>query len=316
MGVQHGKRYGDELIQTKEAEGKTFFGTIPQEESIRLKKLGFIQNRGTDKFNCNVITRSGRIGVGELQAITDIAQEYGNGEVALTGGATIEILGIPYNQVAGVIQACKEKGIEIGGTGAKVRPAITCQGEMCRFGVIDSHELAEKIKQLFYRRLGQEELPNKFEIAVSACPSNCIGADVYDLGIVGIRIPKYDAALCRGCKSCAIDRICPEGAAKVTEGKLRFYKGSCNHCGLCIEQCPFGAVKETTVGYRVYIGGSRGKLTQKGYSFHGIITNEEAVLSVIDRLIHLYQKEGQPGEWFVETVNRIGAESIEERVLG
>lgn len=316
MGVQHNKVYGDELFKVEEALNFLLPGRIPQEESIRLKNMGFIQNKGTDKFNCNVISRSGIITAEELEIITGIAYEYGNGQVALTGGSTVEITGIPYRCIAAVVECCEANGIEIGGMGAKVRPVVSCQGDLCRFGVVsDAHKLAEKIQGLFYNRLQDEELPNKFEIAISFCPSDCFGANTYDLGIVGISIPKLELNHCKGCKKCSVERFCPSGAAKVEDGTLKISQSQCDYCGLCVNRCPFGVVKENMKAFRVYIGGNRGKLTRKGYSFKKLIVTEEALLSVIDRLIYLFKTEGEPGEWFSDTVDRLGAEKLEERVL-
>ncbi len=316
MGVQHNKVYGDELFKVEEALNLLLPGRIPQEESIRLKHMGFIQNKGTDKFNCNVISRSGIITAEDLEIISQIAYEYGNGQVALTGGATVEITGIPYRHIAAVIECCEANGIEIGGMGAKVRPVVSCQGDMCRFGIVENaQKLAEKVQGLFYHRLQHEELPNKFEIAISFCPSDCSGANTYDVGIVGISIPKLQLNLCKGCKKCSVERFCPTGAAKVTEGVLQVSRQDCDYCGLCVNRCPFGSVKETMKAFRVYIGGNRGKSVKKGYCFSKIIVTEESMLSVIDRLIYIYKTEGEPGEWFSDTVERLGAKQIEDRVL-
>lgn len=316
MGVQHNKVYGDELFKVEEALNLLLPGRIPQEESIRLKNMGFIQNKGTDKFNCNVITRSGLITAEDLEVITQIAFEYGDGKVAIMGGSTVEIIGIPYRHIAAVIECCRENGIEIGGMGAKVRPVVSCQGDMCRFGIVENaQKMAEKIQGLFYHRLQNEELPNKFEIAISFCPSDCSGANTYDVGIVGISIPRLELNHCKGCGKCSVERFCPTGAAKVADGVLKIQQKECDYCGLCVNRCPFGTVKESMKAFRVYIGGNRGKLMRKGYSFSKLIVTEEAMLSVIDRLIYIYKTEGEPGEWFSDTVDRLGAQRIEERVL-
>ena len=317
MGVQHNKVYGDELFNVEETVNLLLPGRIPQEESLRLKKLGFIQNKGTDKFNCNVISRSGIITAEELEIITKIAFEYGNGKVALTGGATVEIIGIPYRNIAAVVECCQLNGIEIGGTGAKVRPVVSCQGDTCRFGMVqNAQKFAEKVQALFYTRLQDEELPNKFEIAISSCPSDCIGANTFDLGIVGISIPKLEVNRCKGCNKCSVERFCPTGAARVVDKTIKIDREECDYCGLCVNRCPFGVAKENTKAFRVYIGGCKGKLMRKGYSFSKIITSEESVLSVIDRLIYIYKTEGEPGEWFWETIERLGPDKVEERVLG
>ena len=47
--------------------------TIPQEEVRRVKALGCLHCKGTDLFNCRVITRNGKITTQNMQRIVDAA---------------------------------------------------------------------------------------------------------------------------------------------------------------------------------------------------------------------------------------------------
>lgn len=290
-------------------------GSVPCQEADRLKELGFVQNKGTNRFNCRVVTRSGRLNAPELKEVIRMAEEYGEGEIIFVGDGTIEIKGILYENVDQVLKQCKEHGISTGGTGAKVRPIVPCAGKECAYSIFDAYALAEKLRELFYVRLHDVELPGKMEIAVSACPQNCADVDLYDIGIIGIKVPQCDQVNCMGCKNCAVVKRCPQAAAQVVDRRIKIHSKKCIKCGLCVGICPFGTITKGTMAYRVYIGGSRGQKKREGRSFDRLFTMEEAVLSVVDRLIGVYQDEGRAGEAFYETVGRIGFETVEKKVI-
>lgn len=296
-------------------EEKTEKGVVRSREADRLKELGFVQNRGTDRFNCRVITRSGRMSTSEVKEILYLAEEYGEKEVIISGDGNLEIKGIAYENIDKVLEYCKKHRISIGGTGAKVRPITTCMGKECVYGILDAYELAEKLRELFYVRLHNVTLPNKLEIAVSGCPTNCTDVDLYDIGIMGIRIPQCEMVNCMGCKTCAIEKKCPNAAAGVVNEKLRIDSKKCTKCGLCVGACPFGTITKGTVAYRIYVGGSKGQKKRKGHSLEQLFTAEESVLSVVDRLIGLYQEEGRDKETFYEMLDRIGLKNVERKVF-
>lgn len=290
-------------------------GGVSLSETDRLKELGFIKNSGTDKFNCRVVTRSGRMNVPELKEITYMAEVFGDQEVILTPDGAVEIKGISYGNVDKVLEHCKKHSISTGGTGARVRPILTCTGKECAYSILDAYALAEKLRELFYVRLHEVRLPGKMEIAVSGCPSNCVDADLFDIGIVGVKIPQCELVNCMGCKSCAVEKKCPQGAARVEQEKLKIQPEKCSKCGLCVGVCPFGAVTKSLTGYRIVAGGNKGLSKREGFQFRPLFTTEESVLTVVDRLIGIYQEEGQQNEAFYETMERIGFANVEKKVL-
>lgn len=291
--------------------------TVPAEEIARVKGLGFLHDKRTpDCFNCRVITRNGKITSEESRRIADAAQRFGSGELAMTTRLTIEIQGIPYENIEPLREYLAEAGLETGGTGPKVRPIVSCKGTTCQYGLIDTFSLSEKIHERFYRAYHEVKLPHKFKIAVGGCPNNCVKPDLNDLGIIGQRVPNVDNDICRGCKNCQIENGCPIHAAKVTEGKLVIDEAACNHCGRCVGKCPFQAVQSEVTGYRVSIGGRWGKKVAQGQYLDKIFTEEEEVLDIIEKAILLFKEQGNAGERFADTIARIGFEQVQMQLLG
>ena len=289
---------------------------IPAEEIARVKGLGFLWDKTTpDCFNGRVITRNGKMTAKEMAAIAEAAEKFGNGEVTMTVRLTAEIQKVPFENIEPLREFLKERGLETGGTGAKVRPVVSCKGTTCQYGLIDTFALSEAIHKRFYEGWHDVKLPHKFKIAVGGCPNNCVKPDLNDLGIVGQRVPVIDLEKCRGCKVCQIEKNCPIHVPKVVDGKVVIDDAQCNHCGRCINKCPFKAFEEYIPGYKVSIGGRWGKKVARGKFLSKLLTSPEEVLDVIEKAITLFRDQGQQGERFADTVERLGFEEVEKQLL-
>lgn len=290
---------------------------LSSEDIKRVKGLGFLRDkRYPDVFNARVITRNGRITTDEHRAIAEAADRFGSGQVAMTTRLTMEIQGVRYENIQPLTDFLSACGLTTGGTGALVRPVVSCKGTTCQYGLIDTYALSEKIHQRFYVGYHNMPLPHKFKIAVGGCPNNCVKPDLNDLGVVGQRVPVPDTEKCRGCKQCQIEKSCPIHAAKLGSGKISIDPDACNHCGRCKGKCPFGAVEEYREGYKILIGGRWGKKTACGRPLPRLFTTEEEVMAVIDRAILLFREEGIAGERFADTVARLGFDYVSGKLLG
>lgn len=290
---------------------------LSPEDIKRVKGLGFLQDkRYPDVFNARVITRNGRITTDEHRAIAEAADRFGSGQVAMTTRLTMEIQGVRYENIQPLMDFLGAHGLTTGGTGALVRPVVSCKGTTCQYGLIDTYALSEKIHERFYVGYHNMPLPHKFKIAVGGCPNNCVKPDLNDLGVVGQRVPVPDTEKCRGCKKCQIEKNCPIHAAKLEDGRISIDPDACNHCGRCKGKCPFGAVEEYREGYKILIGGRWGKKTACGRPLPRLFTTEEEVMAVIDRAILLFREEGIAGERFADTVTRLGFDYVSGKLLG
>ena len=290
---------------------------LSPEDIKRVKGLGFLQDkRYPDVFNARVITRNGRITTDEHRAIAEAADRFGSGQVAMTTRLTMEIQGVRYENIQPLTDFLSAYGLTTGGTGALVRPVVSCKGTTCQYGLIDTYALSGKIHERFYVGYHNMPLPHKFKIAVGGCPNNCVKPDLNDLGVVGQRVPVPDTEKCRGCKKCQIEKNCPIHAAKLGSGKISIDPDACNHCGRCKGKCPFGAVEEYREGYKILIGGRWGKKTACGRPLPRLFTTEEEVMTVIDRAILLFREEGIAGERFADTVARLGFAYVSGKLLG
>ena len=318
------RHYG--YTNTLVLEGATYFNdvhvknpvaSVPAEEVTRVKALGFLQDKRTgNTFNGRVITRNGKITAEESRVIAEAAALYGSGEITMTSRLTIEIQGVPFENIEPLREyLMQHAGLETGGTGSKVRPVVSCKGTTCQYGLIDTFDLSQEIHERFYKGYSSVKLPHKFKIAVGGCPNNCVKPDLNDLGIIGQKVPMIDYDKCHGCKVCQVEKACPIHVAHMENGKIVVDGDQCNHCGRCVSKCPFHAFDNYTSGYRIYIGGRWGKKVAQGQYLRKVFTDREEVLSIVEKAILLFREQGITGERFADTVARIGFENVEQQLL-
>ena len=290
--------------------------TVSAADIKRVKGMGFLNQKGTNKFNGRIITRNGKITAAEAAKMAEAAERFGDGHMMLTTRMTMEISGIEYDDIEAFRAFIAEEGMQTGGTGSKVRPVVSCKGTTCQYGTYDTYALSEKAHRLFYEGYHNVDLPHKFKIAFGGCPNNCVKPNLNDIGISGVKIPQYDEEKCRGCKKCQIENTCPIGAAKLVDGKLKIDREKCNNCGRCVAKCPFHCADEGAYGWRIYIGGRWGKQVAHGKMLNHIFSTEQELLDAIEKSILLFRSEGKSGERFADTIARIGFEKAEKMILG
>ncbi|HEC26334.1 MAG TPA: NAD(P)/FAD-dependent oxidoreductase [Gammaproteobacteria bacterium] len=154
----------------------------PQSRFINERAHGNIQKDGT----FSVIPRiwGGKTTPDELRAIADAADKFDAGEVHITGGQRINLLGIKKEELPEIWDFLSERGLISGHAyGKALRTVKTCVGSTwCRFGTQDSTQMGIDLEKLSWGSW----MPHKFKMAVSGCPRNCAEATIKDFGVVAI----------------------------------------------------------------------------------------------------------------------------------
>ena len=290
--------------------------TIRPEEVKRVKGMGFLNNKGTDLFNGRILTVNGKINAEQAAVIAEAAKRFGNGDIEFTTRLTVEVRGIPFEKIEEFQAFIAPAGLITGGTGARVRPIVSCKGTTCQYGLYDTFALSEKIHERFYLGYHDVKLPHKFKIACGGCPNNCVKPDLNDLGIIGQMVSMPDPEVCKGCGKCRMEAACPMKAAKVEDKRIRIDRDVCNNCGRCVGKCPFGLAKEGTPAYKITIGGRWGKKYACGRALGKVFTDENEVLDVVEKALLLFREQGKTGERFADTIARLGFEHVERELLG
>ena len=289
--------------------------TISAAEIKRVKALGFLNKKGTDLLTARVITVNGKITAHQTAVLAQAAEKFGSGEVEFTTRLTVEIRGVPFQDIPAFQEFIAQAGLMTGGTGSLVRPVVSCKGTTCQYGLYDTFDLSEKIHKRFYLGYHQVKLPHKFKIACGGCPNNCVKPTLNDLGIIGQMVPNLDPDSCNDCKKCRVEDNCPMHAARRDEGEIAIDPNLCNNCGRCIGMCPFDAIEDGVPGFRVYIGGRWGKKVAHGQPLGKIFTDESELLDVVEKAILFFREQGRTGERFADTIERLGFGQVERELL-
>ena len=286
------------------------------QEIARVKGQGFLLNRGTENFSGRIVPAGGMLTADELSVIAECARRFGNGKVAMTSRLTVELVGIPFDQIEPAREFVAQAGLSFGGTGAKIRPVTACKGTTCIYGNFDTQALAQEIHNRYYLGWRDVQLPHKFKIAVGGCPNSCMKPALNDFGIEGHRAPLYDIEKCRGCKICQVEQCCPVKAVTLVDSKANIDEAACKTCGVCIGTCPFQAVADTSpVEYQIFVGGTWGKHTRMGTPLSRMVTEAE-IFPLLEKTLLWFKDNAFQKERLGAAIDRIGVDQLEKDLFG
>ncbi len=274
-----------------------------------LKKGGFMKQKQKGFGSLRLKVIGGNLTAENIRTVSEVAEKYGKGYVHMTSRQGIEIPFIKAEQLAEVKEALLKGGVEAGVCGPRVRTVTACQGsEICPSGCIDTYTLAQELDARYFGR----ELPHKFKFGVTGCKNNCLKAEENDVGIKGGMEVSYAEDKCIGCGVCV--KACRDGALTMEGNKVVFDKAKCTNCARCVKSCPVDAW-EGTPGYIVSFGGTFGNFIYKGDELVPIITDKDTLFRVTDAAIEYFEENAKPSERFRKTIERLGEDSLKERVL-
>ncbi|CAM2737297.1 4Fe-4S binding protein [Hathewaya histolytica] len=272
---------------------------ILKSEIQKLKGEGFLKQKDGDFFSVRILSSAGNFSSKELSQISHISEEYGNSYVGFTTRLSCEIPWIKYEDIDNVKKELDNFNLSYGGTGKKVRPLMACKGTVCTHGIIDTQSLCRDLHEKYFPM----DMPSKFKIGVVGCPNNCAKASLNDLGFMGRIVPEFNSDTCVNCGMCM--KVCKEGAIKIVDGKINYFKDNCVSCGECTKVCKFNSFTEKTSGVSIFVGGRFGRKYSIGRELPKIYSIDEAK-KVCDTIINYYRKNGLPGERIFKLIDRIG----------
>ncbi|KJR49479.1 Dissimilatory sulfite reductase [Desulfosporosinus sp. I2] len=158
---------------------------LTDDQKKSLLGQGYIASEDGAHFACRVLVPAGKMTTQATQKISEVSEKYGKGYFSLTQRLNVEIPWIPYQDLDNVTRELKEVGLSIGGTGPRVRPALTCKGTVCKRGLLDTDALAQVIDERFYNGYYKVMLPNKLRIIVSGCSNSCSKPQIGCIGLQG-----------------------------------------------------------------------------------------------------------------------------------
>jgi dissimilatory sulfite reductase (desulfoviridin) alpha/beta subunit len=270
-----------------------------------------IKQKQKGKFALRLRAVGGDLTVEQLQAVASVANTYGAGGIHLTTRQGVEIHEVDTENLQAAQAELEAAGLKMGSEGNRVRIVMACPGNAtCRFGSIDTKSLAAEIDRRYFRM----DTPYKVKIGVTGCPNNCGKAREADIGVMGVRVPRWEAEECIGCNVCV--NVCAPKAIHEYDGQYIRNPDTCIGCSACSVRCPKGSWKVESTGYTVLIGGTLGKIPRLGIPLAECVETEDGVLRLIDKTMEYYKEQGQSRERLGHMLDRIGEEKVIREILG
>ena len=314
FGKVLGVTFSDEVYREKAEETVAKFKEKRPEASFAIGECmngdPFEMALAMIKYGFKVPEIYGTLTAENLKKIAEVAEKYGDGYVHLTSRQGVEIPFIKLDDIDDVKDDLAKGGCKPGVCGPRVRTVTACQGNaVCPSGNINSYDIAVKLNERYFGR----ELPHKFKFGVTGCQNNCLKAEENDVGIKGAAQVSWKEDACIHCGVC--EKACRENAISFEDDKLVIDTEKCNYCGRCAKSCPVDAW-DVNEAYIVSFGGTFGNHISKGQEFLPLITSEEQLFRVTDAAIQFFDDHANPGERFKFTIDRVGAEKLQEVLKG
>jgi sulfite reductase beta subunit-like hemoprotein len=128
---------------------------------------------------------AGRLTSQQMEAIADVAQEFGSGDLRLTVMQNFYIVNIPREKMPQVLARLEAVGLPVEQTSAVRCGIVACTGiEFCNLAVTETKQRAGNIVSLLDEGLKWSD-SEFFRINVNGCPNSCGQHWIADVGLQG-----------------------------------------------------------------------------------------------------------------------------------
>ena len=153
-----------------------------------INRAGHIGIHPQRQQNLNTIGVSvpvGRLPVAQMQAIADISDEFGSGEIRLTVWQNLMIPNIRDASVPLALERLRSAGLDCT-AGTVLRGTVACTGNRgCRYAATDTKSHAVELANLLDSRFSIDQPVN---LHVTGCPHSCAQHYIGDIGLLGTKI--------------------------------------------------------------------------------------------------------------------------------
>jgi len=193
----------------------------------------------------------------------------------------------------------------------------------CRNQIIEVRELKreveQKLRELKITELIADLIPegqrimahDRFRIPISACPNGCTAPESRPFGVAGAAKPTVTDTACSECFTC-VDG-CRKRAILIRNGRPEIDVTRCDWCGQCVKFCPDGVLAYENSGYRIWVGGSFGRVPQQG-SVLFRMANKETFFRALEASIELIREESLGEESLTSIINRLGVAPLFQKI--
>lgn len=127
----------------------------------------------------------GRLPVGQMRAVADVAEKFGSGELRLTVWQNLIIANIPSESIELAVERLSDAELACT-AGTVMRGTVACTGNRgCRYSAADTKTHAVELANLLDSKFKIEQPVN---LHVTGCPHSCAQHYVGDIGLLGTKV--------------------------------------------------------------------------------------------------------------------------------
>ncbi len=160
---------------------------IPADDLERLKWYGLFHRKPTPGyFMLRMRIPGGVLTSEQMEAVGEIANEFGRGHADITSRMNIQLRWITIADAPRVLQRLAAAGLNSQQSGMdNVRNVVSCPlSGLSEDEVIDTRELATRMQQAIVGGKRFSNLPRKFNLSITGCREDCAHAQTHDLSFV------------------------------------------------------------------------------------------------------------------------------------
>ena len=156
----------------------------------RLAHIGVHRQKQPGENWIGVVLKSGRLSAAQMDGLSRIAHEFGDGDIRLTVWQNLILSGVRDENVDAAVAAIEAIGLSTKATPLRAG-LISCTGNTgCKFAASNTKGTAEAIAEHVERRLS---LDTPLNIHLTGCHHSCAQHYISDIGLIAAKIPLGEA---------------------------------------------------------------------------------------------------------------------------
>ena len=160
----------------------------PLEDDIYRDHVGVHRQKQEGLSYVGATVLRGRLSAGQLHALAELSERYGNGQVRTTIMQNVILVNVPNAKTQELVREIVALGLEVEPT-VFYRGAITCTGtEFCKLAIAETKGFAKWLVGEMEERL--PEFDQTIKLHVTGCTNSCGQAWIADIGLEGKKVKK------------------------------------------------------------------------------------------------------------------------------
>jgi ferredoxin-nitrite reductase len=159
----------------------------PRPRPDRLAHIGIHPQKQPGENWIGVVLKSGHLSAAQMQGLSQIARDLGDGDIRLTVWQNLLLSGIRDENIAAAIAAIDALGLATTATPLRAG-LVSCTGNTgCKFAASNTKGTAEAIAEYVEGRLS---LDTPLNIHLTGCHHSCAQHYIGDVGMLAVKIPQ------------------------------------------------------------------------------------------------------------------------------